>query len=584
MPQHSSRYFSTPAIRPGVGYVAAGLLHHIRRSAWRWIIAAAFLSGVQPIAQAAEGSYDVVIYGGTSAGVIAAVQCKALGRSVLLVNPAKRLGGLSSGGLGQTDIGNKQAIGGLSREFYVRLSHHYAQTSAWSWQPRDEYKGRGQSATEHGESAQWTFEPHVAEKIFEDLVRENGIMVLREERLDLKHGVEKSGARIIAIRLESGIRLEGRMFIDTTYEGDLMAKAGVSYHVGREANRLYGETYNGVQVKNSTNHNLVPGVDPYVRRGDSSSGLLPGIDPEGPGTEGEGDKRLQAFCFRMCLTDHPENRIPFAKPADYDEAAYELLLRNFEAGETITPWINSPMPNRKTDTNNRRGVSTDYIGQNYDYADANYITREHIVRRHLSYQQGLMWTLANHPRVPEAIRNEVSRWGLTRDEFKENGGWPEQLYIREARRMVGAYVMTQHNCEGREVVPDGVGLAAYTMDSHNTRRFVDSSGQVRNEGNIEVRGFPPYPISYRSITPKATECENLLVPVCLSSSHIAFGSIRMEPVFMVLGQSAAFAADLALAQGTKVQAVDYPTLRTRLLAAGQVITWPISGQPPASTP
>jgi hypothetical protein len=286
----------------------------------------------------------------------------------------------------------------------------------------------------------------------------------------------------------------------------------------------------------------MPNVDPYVKKGDPTSGLLPSIDPAGPGQEGAADNRIQAYCFRTCLTDVPENRIPFARPQGYDESWYELLLRNFEAGETKIPWNNSPMPNRKTDTNNNYGVSTDFIGQDYDYPEASYDQRTKIIARHRLYQQGLMWTLANHPRVPEKIRTEVSRWGTCKDEFTEGDGWQEQLYIREARRMVGAYVMTQHNCQGNVVADDAVGLAAYTMDSHNTQRYVDAAGHARNEGDVEVGGFPPYPIAFRSITPRDSECTNLLVPVCLSATHISYGSIRMEPVFMVLGQSAATAA------------------------------------------
>jgi hypothetical protein len=417
----------------------------------------------------------------------------------------------------------------------------------------------------------WTFEPGVALKIFNVMIAEAKVPVVYRERLDLKRGVEKQGARITAIRMESGRSFRGRMFIDATYEGDLMAGAGVSYIVGREANRVYDETLNGVQTRNARQHNLVAGVDPYIRKGDPTSGLLPGIDPAGPGIEGEGDRRVQAYCFRMFLTDHPENRIAFHRPVGYREIDFELMLRNFVAGEQRTPWINSAMPNRKTDTHNRQGFSTDFIGRNYDYPEADYATRSQIAARHRAYQQGLMWTLANHPRVPDAIRHEVGRWGMTRDEFGEGRGWQEQLYIREARRMSGAYVMTQHNCQGRERVEDAIGLAAYTMDSHNVQRYVTEDGFARNEGDVQVGGFPPDPISYRAITPRPEECENLLVPICLSASHIAYGSIRMEPVFMVLAQSAATAAALAIDDNAPVQGVNYPKLRARLLADRQVL-------------
>jgi len=352
-----------------------------------------------------------------------------------------------------------------------------------------------------------------------------------------------------------------------------MASAGVSYTVGREANAQYGETLNGVQTKQAKYHQFVNGVDPYIVPGDSDSGLLPFIDPMGPGQEGAADKRLQAYCFRMCLTDHPDNRIRFEKPEGYNEQWYELLLRNYEAGEAGLPWINSAMPNRKTDTNNRLGFSTDFIGQNYEWPEASYAERDAIKSRHRLYQKGLMWTLAYHPRMPESIRNQISKWGMCQDEFAEGNGWQEQLYIREARRMVSDFVMTQNHCQQREKVEDSVGMGAYTMDSHHVQRYVDRRGHVRNEGDVQVGGFPPYPISFRSIVPKVSECTNLLVPVCLSASHMAFGSIRMEPVVMVLGQSAATAASLAIDEGLPIQAVRYDKLKTRLATDGQVLSY-----------
>jgi hypothetical protein len=518
--------------------------------------------------------YDVVIYGGTSAGVAAAVQVKRMGRPVVLIEPTRRLGGLTTGGLGQTDIGNKAAIGGIAREFYERVRRHYDDPAAWKWQTARQYADSGQSRTVKTETAMWTFEPSAALQIVNEMVRAAGVDVVFGERLDRKTGVTKVGRKIVAISMESGRTFGGRIFLDTTYEGDLMAAAGVSYATGRESNRQYRETLNGVQTERARHHQLALGVDPWLLKGDPKSGLLPFIDARGPGKEGDGDRRVQAYCLRMCLTDRPENRIPFTKPQGYDARWYELLLRNFEAGETVIPWINSPMPNRKTDINNHSGVSTDFIGQNYDYPEASYAERAKILGRHLQYQEGLMWTLATHPRVPARIRKEVARWGLCKDEFTEGHGWQEQLYIREARRMIGEYVMTQYNCQGRDVAEDVVGLAAYTMDSHNVQRYVDTQGHVRNEGDVQVGGFPPYPISYRALVPKARECENLLVPVCLSASHIAFGSIRMEPVFMVLGQSAATAACCAIDDGQSVQAVNYARLRQRLLRDKQLLTWP----------
>ena len=537
--------------------------------------------------------YDIVIYGGTSAGVSAAIQSSRMGKSVVLIEPTNRIGGLTTGGLGQTDIGNKQAIGGISREFYENIKKYYDDPENWKWEKRSDYKDGGQTRTEEGEATMWTFEPSAALAVYKSMMDKEKIKMVYNERLNRETGVKKVAGKIESITMESGKTFKGKVFLDATYEGDLMASAGVSYAVGRESNEEYGETLNGVQAnsintsltglvsRNAFNHNFIPGVDPYVVKGDPTSGLLPNVN-EKPGLEGEGDKKIQAYCFRMCLTDHPENRIPFQKPANYDEVNYELLFRNYEArkgpiremysyGNSLLPWINSSMPNRKTDTNNKFGFSTDYIGRNYDYPEASYAEREKIIEDHRNYQMGLMWTLANHPRIPAEVREEASRWGTTKDEFERADGWQQQLYVREARRMVSDYVMTQKNCEALTVAEDGIGLAAYGMDSHNVQRYVDANGYVQNEGNVEAHGFKPYPISYGALVPKKEECQNLIVPVCVSSTHIAFGSIRMEPVFMVLGQSAATAAILAIDGDTAVQDVPYSKLKVQLLKDGQRI-------------
>jgi len=517
-------------------------------------------------AQEADDTFDVVIYGGTSGGVAAAVQVRRMGKTAVVIEPSKHLGGLTSGGLGATDIGNKAAIGGISREFYQRVKKHYTDPSRWI------HEKQNPGLMNRDEDAMWKFEPHVAERIMNDFCREAGVVVVLQERLDLKRGVEKKDSQIASIRMESGRTFRGKRFLDATYEGDLMALAGVKYHVGREGYHVYQESLNGVQVKNAKHHQMLPGVDAYVRPGDPQSGLLPGVHGDGPGVEGAGDHRVQAYNFRMCTTDVKENQISWSKPEGYDAARYELLLRNFEAGETRIPWAPVMMPNRKTDVNNNFGFSTDNIGMNYDYPDGDYATREKIFNEHVLYQKGLLWTLVSNPRVPEKIRNEVARWGLAKDEFKETGGWPHQLYVREARRMISDYVMTQQDCQGKRAAEDSVGLGAYNMDSHNTQRYVDASGHARNEGDVQV-GVSPYPIAYRSIVPKESECSNLLVPVCLSASHISYGSIRMEPVFMVLGQSAATAACQSIDDEVTVQKVDYAKLKERLLADRQVLVW-----------
>jgi len=515
---------------------------------------------------------DIVIYGGTSGGITAAIQAAREGRTAVLIEPTKFLGGLTTGGLGATDIGNKKAIGGLSREFYAAIGSYYAKDDKWVHQTRSDYFSRRPHGNAADEGTMWTFEPHVATAIFDQMLKAAGdkVTVVYGERLDLKKGVIKDGTRIVKIVMESGREFSGKMFIDATYEGDLMAKAGVSYHVGREANSAYGETLNGVQVGHSKSHQFKVEVDPYIKKGDPTSGLLPGIEKEIPGPDGSGDRKVQAYNFLMCTTDVPANRRDWEKPANYDERWYELALRNVEAGEDRNSWAPTPMPNRKTDTNNNFAISTDFIGQNWDYAEADYATRAKIWQAHEDWQKGLMWTYAHHPRVPEKMRLAFQKLGLAKDEFLDHGNWPRQLYVREARRMVSDYVMSEKNCRRVEIIEDSVGMGAYQMDSHHIQRFVTKEGFVRNEGDVQV-GSRPYPVSYRSLRPKAAECTNLLVPVCLSASHIAYGSIRMEPVFMVMGQSAATAAGLAIERGTTVQDVDYGALKERLLASGQML-------------
>jgi len=490
---------------------------------------------------------DLCIYGGSSAGVAAAVQAVRMGLRVVVLEPGDHLGGLTSGGLGQTDTGRAEAVGGIAREFYQRVGRHY------------------QVAIE------WQFEPHVASAVFADFVREHAIPVRKRQYLDK---VEKTSDRITAITLRGGLRVTARQFIDASYEGDLMAAAGVLYTVGREANSLYGETLNGVQVHQK--HQFAHRVDPYVKAGDATSGLLPGIDPAPLGPTGSGDTRLQAYNFRMCLTDDAAIRAPFEKPAGYDPATYELLARTIAAGWTDlrdmqTMYIR--LKNKaKTDTNNHGPVSTDFIGMNHDWANASYEKREEIFQAHVSWQKGYHYFLANDPRVPANMRASFANWGLARDEFPATGGWPHQLYIREARRMISDYVVSENDCRANRRADDSVGLGSYNMDSHNCRRFVQD-GQVMNEGDVQVPPTAPYPIPTRSIVPTRGQCANLSVPICCSASHIAYGSLRMEPVFMVLGQSAATIAAIALRRNCAVQDVPYAELKERLVADGQVLAW-----------
>ena len=519
-----------------------------------------------------ENTADIIIYGGTSAAVISAVEAVHSGKSVIVVSPDAHLGGLSSGGLGFTDTGDKSAIGGLSREFYHRIWLHYNDSDSWQWEKQSEFgnKGQGTVAMDGENRTMWIFEPHVAEKVFEDLVAENKIKVLRNEWLGREKGLDIQSGKIVSLKTLSGKIFSGKVFIDATYEGDLMAVSGVSYYVGREACSKYNESWNGVQadVKHHP-HYFSENIDPYVVPGKPESGLLYGISAEPVSQNCSEDHKIQAYCFRLCMSNHTDNRVPFPKPDNYEPGRYELLLRVFNAG--WRDWFGKydKIPNRKTDTNNHGPFSTDFIGMNYDYPEASYERRKEIIREHESYQKGLLYFVSNDPRVPGGIREEMLTWGLAKDEFTDNNNWPHQLYIREARRMIGKYVTTENDVLGRRVVPDPVGRGSYTMDSHNAQRYVTPEGFVQNEGDVGVHPDQPYAISYGSIVPRKEECTNLLVPVCVSSSHIAYGSIRMEPVFMILGQSAAVAASLAIDKNVPVQDVPYDDLKAELISKGQ---------------
>lgn len=489
-------------------------------------------------------SVDVCVYGGTSAGVIAAYTAAKMGKSVILVEPGERLGGLSSGGLGFTDIGNKYVVTGLARDFYRRIGRHY------------------------GTFEQWTFEPKVAEAIFLDYVKRGNFEVWYDTRLEVIKKDDNHISQATFMRLGHGSAslksIKAKQYIDCSYEGDLMAKAGVSYTTGREANSVYNETVDGVQLKDQ--HQFPNGVDPYKIPGKPESGLLWGISNEALAPAGSGDKKIQAYNFRLCLTNDPTNMIEITRPANYDSTHYELLLRYLQA-KPAKDWSAflkpDMMPNHKTDINNNGPFSTDMIGVNYAYPDGDYTTRKAIIKAHEDYTKGFLYFIGHDPRMPEHLRKQMLKWGYPKDEFLGSNHFTPQLYVREARRMLGAYVMTEANCLRKEVVDDKIGMGAYNMDSHNAERLV-INGMVKNEGDVQLRGINPYPIAYRSITPKTDECGNLLVPVCLSASHMAYGSIRMEPVFMVLGQSAAVAACQSIDQRANVQSIDIKQLQAEL--------------------
>lgn len=520
-----------------------------------------------------EPAVDVVIYGGTSAGVTAAIQTFRMGKTAVIIEPSQHVGGLTSGGLGMTDSGDKDAIGGMALEFYQRLQRYYTDPAAW-----EKESIKFPPMFQKSDPAAWRFEPSVAEKVLRRMLAEVKAPVVYGERLDLKNGVVKKGTEIVSIRMESGKVFTGKQFIDATYEGDLMAKAGVSYTVGREANAQYGELLNGVQTKHAKSHQLTANVDPYIKAGDPKSGLLPGVTAGPPGEEGSADKRVQAYCFRLCMSTDPANSVPWAKPEGYDPLRYEIGLRFALTGNSI--WLKpDPMPNQKTDTNNNGGFSLDNIGMNYEYPDGDYATREKIIKEHELYQKGLCYFFANDPRVPAPVQAQFRKYGLAKDEFTDNGNWPHQIYVREARRMISEYVHTEADCRRLKATPESAGMGSYNMDSHNVQRYVNAEGFAKNEGDVQQSPGGAYPISYQCLRPKASECTNLTVPVCVSSSHIAYGSIRMEPVFMVLGQSVATAACYSIDDKCSVQAVKYDKLKTKFIQDGQVLTLAAKAKP-----
>jgi acetyl esterase/lipase len=553
-----------------------------RRCSW-WLLILWSLAlegrGVLPCcyAEAPIPRYDVVVYGDSSGAVVAALAAKREGRSVIFVNPTRFPGGMSASGLGATDfLGRQNTFGGIAAEFYKEIAKAYGMEFVRS------------------------FEPKVGRGVFEKMLADAGVNVEYNAPLDRTpgKGVSMEGKRITAITTLNGGKYHGKMFIDASYVGDLMAAAGVSYTVGREPESQYGEDLAGVRRGDTSprvhytqkdKDHFVKEVDPFLTPGDPTSGLLPHVHHLPGLKNGEGDKKIQAYNYRVCLTTDEANRIPLEKPAGYRELDHELLLRNFDAGDMRLPALIEPLSGgQKVDWNNMHAVGSDYVGANWEYPEASYERRREIEQAHETYIRGFLWTLANNPRVPEAIRKKTAAFGLPKDEFTDNGGWPWMIYIREARRMVGDYVMTQRDCEGKRTVSDPVALGSFGMDSHCVQHIVTDNGKVQNEGVIWRVPPRPYGISYRSIIPKGGECENLFVPICLSASHVAHGSIRMEPVFMALSQSAAIAADIALEKNLSVQQVPYSVLQEKLVAAKQIVQFkpnrPRSASPPVVPP
>ena len=545
-------------------------LRHVVRVMFAMTLAA----GATAVRATEPATFDIVVYGGTSGGIAAAVESARRGHSVVLIEPGRRLGGMTTNGLGATDMWEKDKVGGFAREFYAAIYAHYERPDAWRYETRDEYRPKHRDALAEDLRLQFFFEPSVALRILEQRLQSAGVTVWRGERLLRPGGAQKRNNRLTAIELESGRRVAGCVFIDASYEGDLLAEAGVSYVTGREARREFDERLAGITYLPlaRTAH-----LDPFRARGEAGSGLLPGVEPTPPGAEGEGDHRAQAYTFRVCLTDVPENRVEIARPANYDPLRYELLARHLEKypQQTIGPRLFklTPMPNRKTDSNNQGLLSTDFVGASHAWAEASYAERERLWQAHRDYVQGFFWFLQNDERVPAAVREQARRWGLAKDEFVETDNWPSQLYVREARRMRGDYVVTEHDCTGRRIADDPVALGAYALDSHQVTYFIDAEKRLRGEGAFWFE-VPPYGISRRALQPREAECANLLVPVCVSATHVAYGSLRMEPVFMMLGQASALLASLAIEQDTSVQCVRYEALRPLLEEAGLPLSAP----------
>jgi hypothetical protein len=541
-----------------------------------FLILAPTLISCNPNNSGSSFKADIIIYGGTSAAVIAAVQAANMGKSVIIVSPDKHIGGLSSSGLGFTDTGNKEVIGGLSRKFYQLIYDHYNNPESWNWQKKSDYgnKGQGNLAIDGEKRTMWIFEPHAAEEAFEKMISGSKIKVLRDEWLDRETGVTRENGSIISIKTLSGKKISGKIFIDATYEGDIMAAAGVKFTVGREPDSMYNEKWNGIQAGVFHHrHYFMEKIDPYKIQGNHSSGLLPRISTDPVGKNGTGDKKIQAYCFRLCLTQNNKNKVLITKPDGYDSTQYELLARLSLAGWNEFFGKFDPIPNLKTDVNNHGPFSFDNIGYNYDYPEASYEKRKEILKEHELYQEGLLYFLTTDKRIPVNVRGKMNKWGLAKDEFRDNKNWPYDIYVREARRMIGEYIMTEDDVLGKRNVPRPIGMGSYSMDSHNVQRYVTADGFVQNEGDIGVTPDRPYQIDLGAILPQPEQCNNLIVPVCVSSSHIAFGSIRMEPVFMILGQSAATLASMAVEEGKTIYDIPFEKLKAKLLKDGQILEY-----------
>lgn len=526
-----------------------------------------------------EHSYDVVVCGGTPAGMAAAIQLARLGKTVALIEPSSHIGGIMVNGLGGTDIDNfsdfqnSLAVGGIAMEFYRKVAQYYGRLN--------EFESKLKSHSRVGTLMR--FEPHVADEIIRAWLKEYPISIFLNTRLkEGKGSVMKDLTNIRQIEMEDGQKFSAKVFIDATLEGDLIAFAGVTTTWGRESNSVYGETKNGIRAE-TTFAQFTVNVDPYNVPGDPSSGVIPTIQNEPLGIPGEGDKSIQAYCFRMCLTKELLNRIPFTRPENYDRQQYEIYLRYLKAGGKLyTPDIR--LPNGKTDLGAWHDLSHNLYGMNRDYPAGSYVDRQRIFDQHKTFTQGLFYFLANDTEVAKldpSLQNTWKQWGLCKDEFTDNEGWPRQFYVRDARRMVSDYVITEHQTSRSNpiLVEDPVAVAYWPPDLHSARRII-KDGYAYNEGYVfGGNTWRPFGISYRALVPKRNECTNLLTPTCPSSSHVAYGAIRIEFTFMAMGQATAVAAALSIDHSCSVQDVEYKTLRDKLVALGQVVDVSQVGMP-----
>jgi len=532
----------------------------INRSASSVILCLVALFVSSPTQAQSSSSTDVLVYGGTAAGVIAAYSASRQGLHVILLEPGHHLGGMVTGGLSATDLGNAQVIGGYAKLFYHRVAEHYGRSHL-------------------RRASDWLSEPHVSEDTFGAMLGEAGVEVVFGARLREHHGVTIENRNIVAVTSEDGREWRAKVFADCSYDGDLLAQSGATYTWGRESAQTYGETLAGVRAI-TQQHQFGWPISAY--RNDHQ--LYPEISPDPLPASGSGDRNVQAYNYRLILTDDPTNRLPFPKPDDYDPSQFSLLaqyLHDFQSHMGREPSLRDflypvRLPNRKADFNNNGPFSSDYIGHSAAYPDASYQDQQRIRDEHLHYTQGLLYFLAHDPAVPATLKGQLNAWGLPKDEFADSDHWPRELYIREGRRMVGDYVVTQADLQTSRTKPDSIGLGSYNSDSHNVERVAMPDGSVRNEGDMQV-AVQPYQIPYRVMTPRKDQMQNLLVPVCLSASHVAYSSLRMEPQFMILGQAAGVAAALAAQGGVPVQDISIARLQRELSKTGAVLDLPEDG-------